>query len=252
MSRPVTGALALALALATAPRAAPDAALSTGAPAGRVGAIMSALPSSPDPDARYLFYLHGAIVEDEGPEAVHPVFGPYRYVAILDSLAAAGLTVLSEVRPAGTDGRAYARKITAEVDTLLAAGVPPSHITVAGFSKGGGIAISVSSLLANDRVNFVFMAACPRAMRDWPDLQLSGRILSIYEESDDFAGSCGDAFAASSLPFTHKEIEIALGGAHGAFYRPHAEWIRPVVEWAESAPEPSGVGLPRKSEPHAP
>jgi len=61
------------------------------APAGEVAAtILAGVPAQPDPRARYLIFLHGRIVEDEGARPTHPDFGVYEYAAILDALAARG------------------------------------------------------------------------------------------------------------------------------------------------------------------
>lgn len=204
------------------------------------GVVLDALPEQPSPDARYLIYLHGAILETEGLAAVHPRFGKYEYASILDSLAIRGLVVISELRAEGADPLDYAKKMADWVNTLLRAGVPPEHITVVGFSKGGGIAMSVCERLSNERLNFVFMACCPRAMKEWPAAPYKGRILSIYEASDEFAGSCRDAILASGQEdqrdgIVFEELELSTGWEHGTFYRPRSEWIDPVVGWAMSA-----------------
>jgi anti-sigma factor RsiW len=88
-------------------------------------------------DTRFLFYLHGQIVEDQGPNAVSPKYGHYQYAAILAALSAGGYTVISEVRPQGTDVLTYARRLVVQVDSLKVAGVPSRHITIVGASKGG-------------------------------------------------------------------------------------------------------------------
>ena len=71
---------------------------------------------------------------------------------------------LYQSRPSGTDVVVYAEKVVGQVEQLLAAGVPPGHITVIGFSKGGMIAVYACSKLARKDVNFVFMACCS----PWP------------------------------------------------------------------------------------
>jgi hypothetical protein len=195
-------------------------------------------PETIDPQARYLFYLHGQIVEDKGLRPVHPRLGVYEYEAIRDTLAARGPVVISEARTSGTDVWKYAQKVTAQVNRLLAAGVPPEHITVAGHSKGGAIAILTSSLLQNDRVNHVLLACCGDWMATNPHVQLSGRILSIYDISDHLAGSCLEAFDRASKPMNTKEIRLDTGHGHGAFYRPMREWIDPLMEWLLAAKTP--------------
>jgi len=140
--------------------------------------------------------------------------------------------VISEVRPSGTDTALYSRQVAAQVRTLLEAGVPPEHITVVGFSKGGGIAIFTSSLLANDRLNFVFMASCGPWYADRPEIVPRGRLLGIREASDDLAGPCDALFARSPSGADQNQIVLGLGGGHGAFYRRHPEWIDAVKAWA--------------------
>ena len=107
----------------------------------RGGSIHRAFPEEIDPGARYVIYLHGRIIEDEGVRPTHPQFGVYEYEAILEKLAGHGLQVIAEVRPPGANGAEYARRTAQQVRDLIVAGVPEDHITVMGFSKGGGIAI---------------------------------------------------------------------------------------------------------------
>lgn len=199
------------------------------------GRVLADLPREIDREARYLFYLHGAIVEEQGVRPVSPRFGVYEYEAILDSLAAGGLMVISEARGPQTNGAVYAEGVAAQIDTLLHAGVPPEHVSVVGFSKGGAIALVVSSLMANDRLNFVFLASCLQWVPGWQDLKLRGRVLAVYERSDSFTDSCGDALRSREGQITYEQIELQLGGGHGAFYRPVRQWLDPVVAWVTGA-----------------
>lgn len=156
--------------------------------------IHSQVPAEIDPHARYLFYLHGAIIETQGAWPTHPRFGVYEYQVILSTFAERGFVVISEARPAGTEGKVYAATVVDYVRDLLAVGVPADHVTVVGFSKGGGIAIAASSMLANDDVNFVFMAACNPWLDSHPEIVARGRLLSIRESSDDLVGTCEGFF----------------------------------------------------------
>ena len=194
--------------------------------------ILTDVPAEIDPDARYLFYLHGAIIERAGVRPTHPKFGIYEYRKILEVFAEHGLVVISEARPAGTDGAVYAKKVANQVRALLAAGVPSKHITVVGFSKGGGIAITASSILSEERLNFVFMGACGPWLDKRPELVPHGRLLALREASDDLVGSCDALFDRMAGEGDREEITLELGGGHGAFYRPRPEWVDPVVEWA--------------------
>lgn len=202
--------------------------LTTAVAAANNGAILDRVPEHPDRSARYVIYLHGRIIEDKGPRPTHEQWGVYEYRKILETLAAAG-TVISEQRRPGTDMDQFAEHVVGQVRTLLAAGVPPEHITVVGFSKGGGIAIRTSARLKNEKVNFVFLAACSGNA----DLDVHGRILSIYEASDDVGRSCAPLFAGSKSPGERKEIRIETGGGHGTFYRPRQEWTAPVLAWVK-------------------
>ena len=194
--------------------------------------IFTDLPVQIDPNSRYLFYLHGAIIEHAGVRPTHPKFGVYEYREILEIFAGRGFVVISEARPAGTNGAVYAEKVADQVGALMKGGVSPEHITVVGFSKGGGIAITASSILSEERLNFVFMGACGPWLDSRPEIVPHGRLLALREKSDDLVGSCEELFARTTSEGERKEIILELGGGHGAFYRPQSEWLGPVVEWA--------------------
>jgi hypothetical protein len=181
---------------------------------------------------RYLIYLHAKIVEAEGRRPTDPAFGTYEYDAILDSLRRAGFVVLSDQRPARTDSDSFAAHVARQVDSLLELGVPPQAITVAGFSKGGWIAILASSRLQNPAISFVFMGACGPWAFDRPDLHVAGRLLSLYETSDSLGVSCAPMFARRSPASQIREIALSLGRGHGTFFQPRPAWLTPAIAWA--------------------
>jgi dienelactone hydrolase len=214
--------------------------LATPAVPAQKGPVYDRLPERPDPKARYLIYLHGRIIEDQGPRPTSKDWGVYEYRQILDTLAASGVAVVSEQRRPNTDMDAFAEHVAQQVRQLLTAGVPAENVTVMGFSKGGGIATRASALLKDDRVNFVFLAACgdgnfSNIQRDQRDVR--GRILSIYEETDEVGRSCAQLFAKSTGKGERKEIKIETGKSHGAFYQPRKEWIDPALAWARGSKE---------------
>jgi len=180
----------------------------------------------------YIFYLHGKIIENQGPEAIDKTngFGAYKYYDILDSLKKGGAVVISEARAKDTQVKEYARHVKKQIDSLIKKGVDPGHITVIGASKGAAIAMHVSTYMKNRSVNYVFMAAC-YADDTNPDLDFYGNILSIYEKSD-VAGSCQQLKKKAKGINHYKEIEINTGLKHGFLYRPLPEWIHPAREWA--------------------
>lgn len=192
----------------------------------------SALQSAP-PTARYLFYLHGAIVEDQGPRGVSPRFGAYDYPGIIAAFRRAGLIVESEVRPRGTDVNAYADKVARQVRAMLARGVAPSHITIVGASKGAVITALVSTRLRQPHVRYVMLANCNDWLIRTHHPRLTGELLSIYEASDQTGGSCDKLAARSPELSRYREVRLTTGLGHGMVYRPLREWMVPAVSWAK-------------------
>ncbi|MDD9969204.1 MAG: alpha/beta hydrolase [Myxococcales bacterium] len=191
--------------------------------------VLAAPPAQPDPSARYVFYLHGKIIEDAGRKPNHPRWGAYDYDAVLAALAGPGRLVISQQRKPNTRVGTYARVVAAQVEELLAAGVPADHVTVVGFSKGGVIAQHISRMLAAP-IRYALLASCSK-MTSSGDLH--GHILSIREQSDTMMGSCAAAFKDSPRLAEHHELTIAIGGEHGAFYRPHRAWLKPLLAWID-------------------
>ena len=179
-----------------------------------------------------LFYLHGRIVEEQGIEAVSERFGKYEYTEIVQAFEEAGFRVISEARPANTDRLLYAEKVAGQIQDLIGQGIKPSDITVVGASKGGVIAMTVSTLLQNDQLNFVLLANCNEGIRQHYDILLCGRILSIHEASDEIGNSCVGIFEDADCPLTTHEIQLETGLEHGFIYRPLDAWMKPAINWA--------------------
>ena len=185
--------------------------------------------------AETIFYLHGRIVEEEGPQPVHERFGLYDYPAIVEALGTDGAMVLSEVRDSGTKEHEYAQLIVDQIEELIVNGNAPEGITVVGFSKGGSIAIYTSWLLDRADVNFVFIAACADWVSSVAELTISGNIFSIYEESDTLAGSCASLASRNKDLSSFTELALSTGKEHGAFYLPGDEWVEPLLAWIEGS-----------------
>ena len=195
-------------------------------------AVVTAPPAEPDAGQVHLIYLHGRAVEDGGPRPVTG-YGLYEYPAILDALAARGAMVISAQRAAQTDVDAYAGEVVAQIETLIRRGVPAARIVVVGFSKGGTIAVRVSSSLRRPEVRYVLLAACPHA-GDAARLRFTGRVLSLYETSDDLCGSCASLAARPEVPVRFEETALSTGLSHGAFYRVDERWLAPTLDWAHA------------------
>ena len=181
--------------------------------------------------ARYVYYLHGKIVEDSGPRGVSPKFGASDYPGIVRALSKSGARVISEVRPKDTDPSAYADKIVAQVRRQVRSGVPASRITIVGASKGSVIAMLVSTRLKDPGVRYVLLANC----NDWLirtfDPHLTGEVLSIYETSDDVGESCAPLAKRSPAIRAFREVRLTTGLGHGIVYRPLQSWVAPTLAW---------------------
>lgn len=195
-----------------------------------------------NPQDKYLFYLHGAIMETQGKAATSPRYGVYLYDRIIEHYEDRGLTVIEEVRPK-VNPTQYAAKIVTQIRQLMAAGVPAGHITVAGFSKGGYITLLVASSLGNPDVGYVIMAGCGKGkvgfgfeqfLKHNRGARLKGRIYSIYAGSDLDAQSCRAAVEQSSGEgLVFRENRIKSGKGHGLFYQPRPEWVEPTAIFAK-------------------
>lgn len=230
MNRCVRLLLLLSLSLACAPRGV--GLPGSGAAAGKEGVVLGDVPGKIDAKARYLFYLHGYIVEAGNTRPVSPKFGVYEYEEILESFRRGGFVVISEARRKDPEIEPYAARVAEQVRRLLKAGVPPKHITVVGASQGSWIAMLASTYLENRGVGFVLIAACSADEGFLKMVNLHGDVLSIYEKSD-LAQSCQTYRADATGVSRWKEVEVNTGLKHGFLYRPMKEWVEPSIAWAK-------------------
>ncbi|HKC66544.1 MAG TPA: hypothetical protein VKB86_23065 [Pyrinomonadaceae bacterium] len=200
--------------------------------AGTQGIILSDVTQTVDTKARYLFYLHGYIVEAGNTRPISPRFGVYEYEQILETFKQGGFVVISEARKKNPEIEPYARKVAGQVRQLLKAGVPPEHITIVGASQGSWIAMLASTYLENRNLNFVFIAACSADEGFLKMVNLYGNVLSIYERSD-LAQSCQNYRTDATGISEWKEVEVNTGLKHGFLYRPMKEWVEPTIAWAK-------------------
>lgn len=199
-------------------------------------ALLSALLLMNPPDTqRYLFYLHGAIVEGKASGVESPVWGRYEVDQIVNRFKSEGFTVISEIRPANTDVVAYAEKIAAQVRALLNQGIPAGNITLVGGSKGAVIAMHAAALLQVADLNVVLLGGCNTAtFSAYPELRLYGNVLSVYEATDPIGHSCEELRRRSAQSLRrYRELEIHTGQEHGFQFRPYAQWMQPAIRWAQ-------------------
>lgn len=197
------------------------------------GNIYEDFPKQIDPNAKYIFYSHGYIVEGDEAKPVHARWGVYDFPEIKESLVSEKYHLIAYHRPKDTEPKKFAEKLFNDASLLIDAGVEAKNITFIGFSRGGFISILVSNLLKNDNVNFIILAGCGDYIIKQSSAQLYGRVLSIHESSDDLVGSCEKLAQKSELIKSFEEISISTGKEHGAFYKPIPEWIQPLKKWIE-------------------
>lgn len=193
--------------------------------------IIEKAPDNPDISKKYLFYLHGLIVEVAGIRPKSEEHGYYEYQMILEELAAKGFVVISEARQKNTDVQKYADYVASQVKTLLADGVVPGNITVIGASKGGAIAAYASNILQLKEINYVFLAGLFKKYLDDEKLKLHGNVLSIHDRSDKLEIAPDLYFERSHGLGDFDKITVNLGLGHGIIYKPYREWINPIMEW---------------------
>lgn len=179
----------------------------------------------------YIFYLHGAIVQQQGADAESPAYGKYLYKDIVNTFRNYGYTVISEVRPKNATAGDYAHKVAGQVDSLLSNGIPQHHITIIGASMGAYITLKIAARLKAQNINYVLMGICSNSTKEEYDgKKLCGNFYSIYETSD-FAGSCNDMFNGRDCVKRFQEQTLSTGKKHGFLYQPYPVWVDPLMQW---------------------
>lgn len=183
----------------------------------------------------YVFFFHNRYLQEFGVESVHPEYGRVEYHDIIEAFKQQNFIVFSEVRKKGSTGDEYAQKAKHQVDSLLAKGVKPNQITVIGTSMGGYIAQTISGLLKNTRIKYVFIGCCVGDEHLNPNsTTFYGSILSIYEKSDDLGQSCVTMKEKSSKTVVmFKEIELRTGLKHGFLFKALPQWLEPTIKWVK-------------------
>jgi hypothetical protein len=75
------------------------------------------------------------------------------------------------------------------------------------------------------------MGACNDWLEETHRPRLRGRVLSIYDASDDLAVSCVDIAKGSDQVAAYKEIRLDTGRGHGFLYLPLKGWTTPALDW---------------------
>lgn len=185
-------------------------------------------------DQRYIFFFHNKFVQENDLNAIHPEYGRAEYNEILESYRKDKFIVFSEKRKKNTNSTEYAEKMVKQIKALLKKGVLPNHVTVIGTSQDGYIAQYVSTYLSNPDVNFVFIGCFRDSdIKEIPDINFCGNILTIYEKSDIYGVSAIKRKETSKCKIIHfKEIELNTGLKHGFLFKAADNWIAPSKKWA--------------------
>ena len=179
---------------------------------------------------QYLFYLHGLIVEEAGTRPYSDEHGYYEYEDILRTFKEHGFTVISEAREKGTQVIPYAEKVISQIQYLVENDIPAANITVVGASKGGIIAAYVSSMMRLQDLNFVFLAGLFEKCLQDEALQLHGNVLSIHDRADKLSITPLPYFERSQGFGKFREIILSVDLGHGVIYKPHPEWVDPLLK----------------------
>ncbi|MGD1840062.1 MAG: hypothetical protein ACFB0B_04085 [Thermonemataceae bacterium] len=195
--------------------------------------ILSTCSSKPaeQQGEKHVFYLHGRIIEEQGKNAFSEKFGQYAFDSIVVALKVENAIVHAEIRKENVDARTYAKKVSAQIDSLILLGVKPIDITVVGASKGAIIAAHTSDINEHP-VNYVFLAGnndYQEANNDW---KFHGQVLCIYDLSDGIAGKNYDYWKKKDNHTTKfEQLEIKTNLGHGFLYKPLDAWVKPTKSW---------------------
>lgn len=208
------------------------------------GDIFWRFPNKISPSEKYLFYIHGKIIETDGVSPISPRFGLYQFHRIVTGLAKGEANVIARVRRGETDPNADAFRLGNEIRYMLKNGVPAAHISVAGFSKGGYITLLAANRLQNADIRYVVMAGCTRGIVDGSDTVadgLQGTIMSMSDAADDLGFSCRSLFDRSPQLAASMDVIFETGKGHGLFYRADPAWMEPLLQWVEMEKLPDGA-----------
>lgn len=186
-----------------------------------------------DPAKRYVFYLHGLYMDKRGPR------GETDYPGIHAALEGMGFVVMDNIRGLlGNEG--YAAQVAEEVGALFKAGVPPGHITIAGHSKGGFIALIAASMIQNPKISYAVFGGCAvrgtryrkRFVRfaNGDAENMRGRFVVAWARDDWMAEDCDDAMRNASV--TYRNVVLPGGLGPRTYYKPDDVWLDILKEHA--------------------
>lgn len=168
-----------------------------------------------------------------GEDAYSSQYGKYEYDSIVTAFDNRGYVVFAEVRPANANQEHYAMKAIGQIDSLKNLGVPSSNITVVGTSKGALISMLIATMNIDTDIKYVVMGMCNDMTTRYFNLDLHGRVLSIYDKADVVGKSCIPIKNNSKSITEFKEISLQTDLGHGFVFKPLDDWLLPTFEWIE-------------------
>lgn len=198
---------------------------------GAFFALLIGCASNTQNNKKYIYYLHGRIIEIQGKNAVSEEYGKYEFDSIVLALSGEDNNVIAEVRTENVDYIDYANKVSKEIDSLVRMGVKPRNITIIGASKGAIIASHISDRNINP-INYVLLAGNNEYQEKNNAWKFHGQVLCFYDQSDTIAGGNYD-YWKNKQNYTNKfeQIELKTNLGHGFLYKPMKEWIEPTLKW---------------------
>ena len=130
------------------------------------------------------------------------------------------------------DPQQAADTLVASVKEIIESGQSADAIKIVGASKGAFIAQLASAKLAEPAVRWVLVGGChTKRMSKGRFPAMTGRVLSIYDTSDQIAGPCAAYKPLIENTRSFEEISTSLGEGHGFRFSANPAWITPALDW---------------------
>ena len=195
-------------------------------------ASSSVMGSSPTTTGgEVVIFLHNAFFEKNKDGQAHKRFGPYDFEGIKAALRK-DRTLIAPERGPDADPQQAADALVANVKQMIESGRSADRIKVIGASKGAFIAQLASAKLEEPEMRWVLVGGChTKRMSKGGFPAMTGRVLSIYDSSDQIAGPCAPYKPLTAKTSSFEEISISLGEGHGFQFSGNSAWITPALDW---------------------
>ena len=182
-------------------------------------------------DQQTIVFLHNAWFERHKNGEAHQQFGVYDFAGIRDALGR-NAQVIAPERDPNAQPHAEALEVVELIESLMDDGMEASDIKIVGASKGAFIAQLASEQIAEPTLRWVLVGGCHvRRLASGPAPKMSGRVLSIYDTSDQMAGPCRDFPALTEETVRFEERSVETGRGHGFQFSADEAWIAPARDW---------------------